>query len=44
MDYCLIGLITLSAVIGLFRGLIREVLSLIMWGAALWLGLQFNHS
>ena len=43
VDYCIIGLIALSALIGLSRGLIREVFSLVIWGTALWLGLHYNH-
>ena len=43
IDYCVIGLIILSALIGLLRGLIREVFSLVLWGAASWLGLHYNH-
>jgi membrane protein required for colicin V production len=43
MDYCLIGLIAISALIGLSRGLIREVFSLVIWGTALWVGLHYNH-
>ena len=43
VDYCLIGLIALSALIGLIRGLIREIFSLVIWGAALWLSLHYNH-
>jgi membrane protein required for colicin V production len=40
VDYVIIALIALSAVIGLARGLIREVLSLVIWvaaGAVAWL-------
>jgi membrane protein required for colicin V production len=43
MDYCLIGLIAVSALIGLSRGLIREVFSLAIWGTALWVGLHYNQ-
>ncbi len=42
-DWCLVGLIALSALIGLFRGLIREVFSLALWGAAIWLGLNYSR-
>jgi len=42
VDFCLIGLIGLSALIGLFRGLIREVFSLVIWGSAFWIGLHYN--
>lgn len=43
VDYCIIGLIGLSALIGLVRGLIREVFSLALWGIAIWLGLRFSR-
>ncbi len=35
VDFAIIGLITLSALIGLARGLIREVISLAVWVVAL---------
>lgn len=36
VDYLILGIVALSALIGLFRGLVREVLSLAIWiGAAL---------
>jgi membrane protein required for colicin V production len=41
VDYGLLGLIALSALMGLFRGLIREVFSLAVWGLAIWLGLHY---
>jgi membrane protein required for colicin V production len=43
VDGCLIGLIGLSGLIGLVRGLIREVFSLAAWGAAVWVGLRYDH-
>jgi membrane protein required for colicin V production len=43
VDYCLIGLIGISALIGLVRGLIREVFSLTLWGVSIWLGLRFGR-
>lgn len=43
VDYGIIGLIGLSALIGLMRGLVREVFSLALWGAAIWLGLRFGR-
>ena len=43
VDYCIIGLIALSALIGLIRGLIREIFSLIIWLTAVSLGLLYNH-
>ena len=36
--------IVVSAVLGLMRGLVREVLSLVIWGAALLLGIAFADS
>ena len=35
VDYAIIGIIGVSAIIGLARGLVREVISLAVWGAAL---------
>lgn len=42
IDYCLIGIVGLSGLIGLLRGLIREVFSLGAWGVAIWLGLHYG--
>lgn len=36
-------IIVVSAVFGLMRGFLREVLSLVIWGAALLLGIAFAH-
>ncbi|NJD05341.1 MAG: CvpA family protein [Methylococcaceae bacterium] len=41
IDYGILGLIGISAVVGVLRGLIREVFSLTLWGVAAWLGLTF---
>jgi membrane protein required for colicin V production len=41
VDYGLLGLIGVSALVGLLRGLIREVFSLVLWGVAVWLGLTY---
>ena len=41
IDYGILGLVGLSALIGLFRGLIREVFSLCLWGLAVWAGLTY---
>lgn len=43
VDYGILGLILLSALIGLMRGLIREVFSLALWGVAIWLGLHYSR-
>jgi len=41
IDFILIGVIVLSALISLLRGFIREALALAGWVAAVWLGLTF---
>jgi membrane protein required for colicin V production len=43
VDYCIIGIIGVSGLIGLIRGLIREVFSLAAWGAAVWIGLRYSR-
>lgn len=40
-DWAIIAILTLSVVVSLFRGLIREVLSLLIWVAAFWLAWTF---
>jgi membrane protein required for colicin V production len=42
IDYAIIGLIVISMLIGLFRGLIKEAFALITWGVASWVGLTFS--
>lgn len=37
VDYVIIAIITLSTLIGLWRGFVREALSLLVWVAAFWL-------
>ncbi len=43
IDYAILGLIFISLVIGLFRGLIREAFSLFTWIIAIWIGLSFSR-
>lgn len=43
IDYCILGFIGLSALIGLIRGLLSEVLSLVIWGVAVWIGLYYGR-
>ncbi len=38
LDYIILILIAFSAVIGIWRGFVREALSLAVWGGAFWLG------
>ena len=41
LDFVFIGILSLSIIISLFRGLIREVLSLLIWAGAFWVAYQF---
>ncbi len=41
VDYVIIAIIALSALIGLARGLVREVVSLLVWGAAIFVAWMF---
>jgi membrane protein required for colicin V production len=43
IDYAIIALIVISAVIGLFRGLVKEAFSLGIWVLAIWVGLNFSR-
>ena len=42
LDIALLAVLGLSAVFGAFRGLVREVLSLLAWIAAGWLALRYH--
>src|SRR5690554_5656071 len=41
VDYAILGIIAISALISLVRGFAREVLSIIAWVAAFWAALRF---
>ncbi|MBL4660556.1 MAG: CvpA family protein [Alcanivoracaceae bacterium] len=41
LDYVFIGIISLSVIVSLFRGLIKEVLSLLIWLGAFWVAYHF---
>lgn len=41
-DYIIIGVLGLSIMVGLWRGLVSEVLSLIIWAAAFWVAWVFG--
>ena len=43
VDYTIIGIIAVSALISVTRGFVREVLSLIAWVAAFWVALTFSQ-
>lgn len=44
IDFTLIGVVALSALISLLRGFIREALALLGWVAAVWIALTFTES
>jgi len=43
IDYAILGLIGLSAIIGLFRGLVREAFSLLTWIVAVAVAVHFSR-
>lgn len=42
LDYAILVIIALSAIISVIRGFVREVLSLIVWIGAFWIGIRFS--
>ncbi len=42
IDYAIIGIIIISAFISLFRGFVKEALSLAVWIVAIWIALTFS--
>jgi len=42
IDYVILGIISISLVIGLFRGLVKEALALTIWGVAAWASFTFS--
>jgi membrane protein required for colicin V production len=43
VDYTIIGLVGLSVIISLFRGFVKETISIITWGLAIWLSVLFSE-
>lgn len=43
IDYAILGVVGLSALISVVRGFIKEALSLLGWIAAIWIGLAFSE-
>lgn len=43
VDYLIAGIVVLSSVIGLLRGLVREVFALTIWGVAIGVGLHYSR-
>lgn len=42
LDYAFLGVIVISALVGLLRGFVRETLSLLVWVGAFWLAMRFS--
>ncbi|MGJ8668650.1 MAG: CvpA family protein [Oceanococcus sp.] len=42
IDYIIIGVIAISAVISLFRGFVKEVFSLMSWALAFWVSMRYG--
>lgn len=43
-DYAILAVLALSVMIGLWRGLVAEVVALAVWGAALWAAWSFGET
>lgn len=43
VDYLLLGIIVISALLSLWRGFVKEALSLVSWIAALWVAMLYFH-
>ena len=43
IDWCLLGMVLLSAIVGIFRGAVREVLGLLGLFLSLWIAWQFGE-
>ncbi len=43
VDLGILALVLISIVIGIWRGMVREVLSLIAWGLSFWLATHWSH-
>ena len=43
IDYTIIAIIIISLLIGLLRGFVKEILSLLAWVVAIWVGLTFSR-
>jgi len=44
VDLCIGLVVVVSMIIGIFRGLVREALSLLAWGAAFWVAYRYSGS
>ncbi len=41
VDFVIIGIIAISAIVSFFRGFLREALSLLIWVIAIWMAVMF---
>jgi membrane protein required for colicin V production len=44
VDIAIVAIVLISAIISLFRGFVREILSLVVWVAALWAAASFARA
>ena len=44
LDYAILAVIAVSVVISLIRGFVREVISLVVWVAAFWVGIRYSDN
>ncbi|PCI20516.1 MAG: colicin V production CvpA [Piscirickettsiaceae bacterium] len=44
VDFVIIGIIALSAIIGLFRGLVKEAFSLGTWLVSIWVAINYSQA
>ena len=42
VDFVILGIVALSVLLGLWRGFVREALSLVAWIIAFWIGMRFS--
>lgn len=42
VDYCIVGLLVVSTIVGVIRGFARETLGLLTWILAIWLAVAFS--
>ena len=43
VDYVIIGIISVSAIISVVRGFVKEVLSLLAWALSIWVAFNFSE-
>ena len=43
VDYLIAGIVAISAVMGLFRGFVKEAFALVLWVVAVWVASQYSR-